>query len=56
MPPKILCAIGILFNFICDGMLGGVSDEPALRMTGAYKLSIEPYFASFVPATPNVAL
>jgi hypothetical protein len=28
---NILCGIGVRFNFICDEMLGGVSDELALR-------------------------
>ena len=31
MPCKILCGIAIRFNFICDGMFDGVSDEPTLR-------------------------
>jgi hypothetical protein len=28
LPQNILCGIGRRFNFICDEMLGGVSDDP----------------------------
>jgi hypothetical protein len=51
LPCDILCSIGIAFNFICDEMLVGVSDERA----GARCLQIFS-FACWMPAAPDAAL
>ena len=48
----MLCGIGVRFNFVCDEMLGGMSDEPALR-TGRCLQAFnrrKPLLASIMPA------